>query len=74
MFVMASIHATDGSETMPTTWLYQYPQENISGAFACPVPTVLQEYNANDEAFVISEYGMTAARYFMVQGVKFTAI
>lgn len=74
MFFMSSIHATDGSETMPTTWLYQYPKENISGAFSCPVPCVLQEYNANDEAFVISEYGMTAARYFMVQGVKFTAI
>lgn len=74
MFVMSSIHATDGSETMPTTWLYQYPQENISGAFSCPIPTVLQEYNANDEAFVISEYGMTSARFFMVQGIKFTAI
>lgn len=72
LFMMASIHATDGSETMPTTWLYQYPPENMSDAFSCPVPTVLQEYNANDEAFVISEYGMTAARYFMVQGIKFT--
>lgn len=72
MFVMSSIHATDGSETMPTTWLYQYPQENISDAFSCPTPCVLQEYNANDEAFVISEHGMTAARYFMVQGIKFT--
>lgn len=74
MFFMSSIHATDGSETMPTTWLYQYPKENISGAFSCPVPCVLQEYNANDEAFVITEFEMTAARYFMVQGVKFTAI
>ena len=74
MFIMSSIHATDGSETMPTTWLYQYPKENISGAFSCPVPSVLQEYNANDEAFVITEFEMTAARYFMVQGVKFTAI
>lgn len=72
LFMMASIHATDGSETMPATWLYQYPPENMSGAFSCPVPTVLQEYNANDEAFVISEYGMTSARYFMVQGIKFT--
>ena len=72
LFVMSSIHATDGSETMPTTWLYQYPKENMSDAFSCPVPTVLQEYNANDEAFVISEYGMTSARFFMVQGIKFT--
>lgn len=74
LFMMASIHATDGSETMPTTWLYQYPPENMSEAFSCPVPAVLQEYNANDEAFVITEYGMTSARYFMVQGVKFTAV
>lgn len=74
LFMMSSIHNTDGSETMPTTWLYQYPKENMSEAFSCPVPTVLQEYNANDEAFVISEYGMTSARYFMVQGVKFTAV
>lgn len=72
LFMMASIHNTDGSETMPTTWLYQYPPENMSEAFSCPVPTVLQEYNANDEAFVISEYGMTSARYFMVQGITFT--
>ena len=72
LFMMSSIHATDGSETMPTTWLYQYPPENMSDAFSCPVPAVLQEYNANDEAFVISEYGMTAARFFMVQGIKFT--
>lgn len=72
LFMMSSIHATDGSETMPATWLYQYPPENMSGAFSCPVPAVLQEYNANDEAFVISEYGMTAARYFMVQGITFT--
>ena len=72
MFVMSSIHATDGTETMPTTWLYQYPQENISGAFSCPIPTVLQEYNGNDDAFIITEYGMTAARYFMVQGITFT--
>ena len=72
LFMMASIHATDGSETMPATWLYQYPPENMSEAFSCPVPAVLQEYNANDEAFVISEYGMTAARFFMVQGIVFT--
>ena len=72
LFMMASIHATDGSETVPSTWLYQYPPENMSTAFSCPVPAVLQEYNANDEAFVISEYGMTSARYFMVQGIKFT--
>lgn len=72
LFMMSSIHATDGSETMPTTWLYQYQPENMSEAFSCPVPAVLQEYNANDEAFVISEYGMTSARYFMVQGITFT--
>lgn len=72
LFMMASIHNTDGSETMPTTWLYQYPPENMSEAFSCPVPTVLQEYNDNDEAFVISEYGMTSARFFMVQGITFT--
>lgn len=72
LFMMSSIHNTDGSETMPTTWLYQYPKENMSDAFSCPVPAVLQEYNANDEAFVITEYGMTSARYFMVQGIKFT--
>ena len=72
LFMMSSIHATDGSETMPATWLYQYPPENMSEAFSCPVPAVLQEYNANDEAFVISEYGMTAARFFMVQGITFT--
>lgn len=74
LFMMASIHATDGSETMPTTWLYQYPKENMSDAFSCPVPTVLQEYNGNDEAFVISEYEMSAARFFMVQGIKFTPV
>lgn len=74
LFMMSSIHATDGSETMPTTWLYQYPPENMSDAFSCPVPTVLQEYNGNDEAFVISEYEMSAARFFMVQGIKFTPV
>ena len=72
LFIMSSIHATDGSETMPATWLYQYPPENMSAAFSCPVPTVLQEYNANDEAIMISEYEMSAARYFMVQGITFT--
>lgn len=69
MFMMSSIHATEGSETMPLSWVFQYPSEIQTAFFS---PFVLEEYNGNNELFTISEYEMSAARYFMVQGIKFT--
>ena len=73
LIMMSSIHNTDGSETMPCTWLYTYPNDAMVTAFSgMGCPYILEEYSAYNENFRMTEYGMTSARYFMVQGIKFT--
>ena len=69
LFVMASITNTDGTETTLSSVLYE-GLNGTSSAFGGR--RILTEYNQYSEGIEISEYGMTAAKYFMVQGVKFT--
>ena len=73
-FVMSSIHNSDGSETMPSSWFVSYPYDFETAFDSMVEPCVLEEYNRNDETFNMTEFGMTAASYFMVQGVKLTAV
>lgn len=73
-FIMSSIHNSDGSETMPSSWFVSYPYDFETAFDSMVEPCVLEEYNRNDETFNMTEFGMTAASYFMVQGVKLTAV
>ena len=73
-FIMSSIHNSDGSETMPSSWFVSYPYDFETAFDSMVEPCVLEEYNRSDETFNMTEFGMTAAAYFMVQGVKLTAV
>lgn len=73
LFALSSQHNSDGTETMPCSWFIPYPDPDpLETAFGNPQPCVLEEYNQNNESFYMSEYEMTAAKYFMVQGLVFT--